>query len=510
MMKRRLSLMVLATIVSILMANAQGVIKDDGKCGNNAEWTFDGQTLVISRASDKVLTFSIPEYDMDKNQAPWIKRKLPIRKVKFGAGLQRIGACAFAKCDKLQSVEFMGDRDFSEIGWGAFFECRNLFIFSIPTNTRKIERIAFANCSSLVSVKIPGQAVVEDMAFLSCTKLNPIEIAPTVMLGRLVFATEVTEGGVRSHKYYEGNILSLPTNVTVANSQEFGLSKNAVQHYFDSRSSTKVLAENTVTSNVDTDIPESYNTRNDTYALIIGNEQYRFVPNVPYASHDAHVFAEYCKKALGIPAENIHLCEDATKHMILEEEIGDWLTNEVQNHDSKKLIVYYAGHGVPDRRDQNKAYLLPTDVYGTKPQHGIALDDFYARLGDLAYNQVTVFMDACFSGINRDNEGVNEGLRGVEIDAEPGKLSSGNLVVFTAAQGNETAQGYLQEGHGLFTYYLLKGLQETYGSVSYGQLANYLQENVSHKAPQLNLRKKQTPTAAASDAIADTWQNIFF
>ena len=481
-----LILAVLGTFVNVFSTFAQNVVTANGKCGNEVIWSFDGQTLTITKGTDKVATLPIPDYDLQKNIAPWKKRNLPIKKVKIDSGIERIGSCAFANCKELQTVEFVNDRNFTEIGWGAFLNCTRLFNFSIPVNTRKIETIAFANCASLRSVKIPGQARVEDQAFLSCTRLNILEIASTTMLGHSVFATEVKEGGITSHKYYNGEIRSLPANITVANCQEYGLSKEAVAHVMNNRVNTDV--ENLITSYVDTVIPEGYYTRNDTYALIIGNQNYRFVPDVPYANHDARIFVEYCKKTLGIPAENIHLCENATKHLILEEEIGDWLANEIEDRDQKKVIVYYAGHGVPDIHDQNKAYILPTDVYGTKPHHGIALDDFYAALGDLAFSQVTVFMDACFSGINRNDEAVNEGLRAVEIEAKEGNLSSGNLVVFSAAQGNETAQGYLQEGHGLFTYYLLKELQETNGFVSFGQLANYLQENVSRKALQLNLR----------------------
>lgn len=45
--------------------------------------------------------------------------------------------------------------------------------------------------------------------------------------------------------------------------------------------------------------------------------------------------------------------------------------------------------------------------------------------------------------------------RGVAI--KPRSASpTGNMVVFTAAQGDETALPYGSQGHGLFTYYLLK------------------------------------------------------
>lgn len=479
----------------------------EGKCGN-AKWSFDGQNLTIEKESTKLISASIPDYDLQRNLSPWVKKGLKIKKVIIGYGIERIGSCAFANCSELQSVEFVNDKSLSEIGWAAFLNCSRLFNFSIPIHVQKIETIAFANCSSLRSVKIPSQTHVDNQAFLSCVNLNIIEIAPTAILGHSVFSTEVKEGNSVHYKFFSGEIRSLPPNVTVANCNEYGLSKESVE-----KCANNLIAEtnhNIATSFVDTIIPESEYNRNDTYALIIGNQNYRFVPSVPYANHDANIFAEYCKKALGIPAENIHLCNDATKHMIIEEEIGDWMTNEIQERNHKNLLVYYAGHGVPDIHDSNKAYILPTDVRGTKPQYGIALDDFYSSIGELAFNRVTVFMDACFSGINRNDQAVNEGLRAVEIEAEQGHLSTGNIVVFSAAQGNETAQGYLEQGHGLFTYFLLKELQENIGYLTYGKLATDLQKNVSKTAPTLRLRKKQTPTTTASDSILDSWENLFF
>ena len=263
------------------------------------------------------------------------------------------------------------------------------------------------------------------------------------------------------------------------------------------------------TSQVDTIIPQGYKVRYDTYALIIGNQNYRFVSDVPYAIHDARTFAEYCKKTLGIPTENIHITEDATKQMIMEEELEDWIS-QIPYRDDKKLIVYYAGHGVPDIKNKNKAYILPTDVRGTNPKRGIALDEFYSKLGELAFQQTSVFLDACFSGINRNNEGVSEGLRGVEIEAEDATFGDGSVVVFTAAQGNETAQGYPEEGHGLFTYYLLKELQNTEGIVSYGDLSDNIKTNVSGQALQLKMRKKQTPATSCSEKISSVWRDLTF
>ena len=246
----------------------------------------------------------------------------------------------------------------------------------------------------------------------------------------------------------------------------------------------------------------------DKSKLIFGNEKYTFVSDVPFAINDAQVFSEYCKKTLGIPAENIHLVKNATKHMMLEQEMRDWLKNEITDRRFKRLIVYYAGHGAPDLDDNNKSYLLPTDVKGTKPHQGIALDDFYATIGSLGFDRVTMFIDACFSGVNRDNEGLSI-ERAVEVEAEDAKPTTGNMIVFSAAHGNETAQSYQEEGHGLFTYYLLKELQDTQGMVTYGKLSETIEKNVSNVAPTLDLRKRQTPKTITS-VQNDAWKKISF
>jgi hypothetical protein len=486
------------------IVTAQTTNSASGRCTGDIEWTFDGRTLYINNTTPKKALVEMPDYDMTKNIAPWIKQKLSMRKVVIGPGISRIGSCAFANCTELSTVEFQS-AFVIEIGWGAFLNCRNLFNFSIPVNVKRIGTIAFANCSALRSVTIPSLARVEDQAFLSCTNLSLIEIGDNAMLGKAVFATEVKENGKTVNKYYQGEIRGLPRNINTDNCEEYGLDREAVGICLKK---SLPYTTNKRISGVDSDIPESLIVRNDTYALIIGNEHYRFVADVPFAQNDASVFAEYCKKTLGIPSENVHLCEDATKHMILEQELTDWLRDQISDRKFKKLLVYYAGHGVPDINDNNRAYLLPTDVYGTKPQFGIALDDFYTILGGLGFDRVTVFLDACFSGVGRDNEGLSID-RAVEVEAQDTRPVMGNLVVMAATHGNETAQGFQEEGHGLFTYYLLKELQDSQGMVSYGKMADDIEKNVSNVAPTLDLRKKQTPKAFTSTK-GDSWRKYSF
>lgn len=504
---KRYILLVVLTVLGLPALRAQSSLyASEGTCGTDAKWTFDGFTLTITNINVKGEKVVIDDYDMKKRPAPWTKKKLNVRKVQIEPGITRVGSCAFVGLDNLQDVVFVGT-DVQEIGWGAFFNCSRLRNISLPVQLKLIETIAFAKCSSLGTIKLPDQCRVEDQAFVSCTNLRSIELSPTVILGHHVFATEVEWNGLTRHALYTGELRRVPAYINAENCNEYGLAKSTVEKSTIGRVSD--IDYDYATSEVDTVIPNGYSTRVDTYALIIGNQNYRFVSNVPYAIHDARIFAEYCKKTLGIPANNILLSEDATKQMILEEAIQDWV-KAIPDRENKKLIVYYAGHGVPDTKNKNKAYLLPTDVRGTSPQRGIALDDLYSQLGDLAFAQTSVFLDACFSGVNRENEGVTEGLRGVEIEAEDATFGDGAVVVFSAAQGNETAQGYPEQGHGLFTYYLLKELQRSNGSINYGRLSDNIISGVSEQAPQLKMRKKQTPATSTSDKVADTWRKMQF
>lgn len=505
-MKKYLVALIIAVFGSMGAIAQSGYTKVEGTCGDDCKWTFDGYTLTIYNANKKGLTVEINDYNTKTMIAPWVKKKLDVRKVQIEDGVTRIGSCAFANMPNLQEVVFSGT-DLQSIGWGAFMNDKHLRTISLPVSLKNIETIAFANCDALASVKLPDQCRVGDQAYVSCDNLKSIELSPTAILGHYVFAGETEVDGQMRHSLYTGEVRRIPAYINVENCNEYGLAKSAVAKSTVGRAED--IDYDYQTSEVDTDIPLGAFTRNDTYALIIGNQNYRFVSDVPYAIHDARVFADYCKMTLGIPVENIHVAEDATKQMILEEELQDWVAS-IPDPEDKKLIVYYAGHGVPDVKNQNKAYLLPTDVRGTNPQRGIALDEFYEKLGDLAFDQTTVFLDACFSGVNRENEGVTEGLRGVEIDAENAALGGGNLVVFSAAQGNETAQGYPEEGHGLFTYYLLKELRDSYGELSLGALSDRVTYNVSQKAPQMKMRKQQTPSTNASDQLVEHWRRLRF
>lgn len=256
-------------------------------------------------------------------------------------------------------------------------------------------------------------------------------------------------------------------------------------------------------SDVDLKIPETHAKNTNTFALIISNENYKFVSSVPFANNDGKVFEEYCMKTLGLPKDHIHRTEDATYGMFMGE--LDWITNIAKVYDGDaRILVYYAGHGIPDESSKD-AYLLPVDGTGSNTSTAIKLSSVYSRLNEYETESTVVFLDACFSGAQRNGQ-MLASARGVAIKPKTEK-PKGSMIVFSAASGDETAYPYKEKSHGLFSYYLLKKLQESRGETSLGELAEYLQEQVSRQAIIQN-SKSQTPTVIPSADVSDVWKTL--
>ena len=75
---------------------------------------------------------------------------------------------------------------------------------------------------------------------------------------------------------------------------------------------------------------------------------------------------------------------------------------------------------------------------------------------------------------------MDKNARGVIIVPKD-ETPANNMVIFSACSGDQTAYPYENQKHGLFTYYLLKKLQEDKGKTNYKQLADYIEKYVMQK-----------------------------
>lgn len=253
---------------------------------------------------------------------------------------------------------------------------------------------------------------------------------------------------------------------------------------------------------IDKNIPVNPTTNKNTFVVIIGNEDYQRVCKVNYALNDASTFANYCQKTLGIPQQNIRSYRNATYGTMLTA-LDDIKGIANAYHGNLDVVFYYAGHGIPSETDKS-AYLLPVDADGMRTEVCLSTKRLYQTLGELNAQKVVVFMDACFSGAQR-GVGMLASARGVALKVKA-DVPQGNTVVFSAATGEETAFPYKEKGHGMFTYFLLKKLQESKGEATLGELGEYVSEEVAKQSIVIN-HKSQTPTIISSDAMT-SWKEI--
>lgn len=304
----------------------------------------------------------------------------------------------------------------------------------------------------------------------------------------------VSNNGESSFSLEELQTLGVIGNKTQQDSQ-------TAQQVQTQTTDNKPVVTERILSDVDKNIPLSNMKSENTFVLIIANENYEFVDDVEFALNDGNTFKEYCIKTLGVPEKQVWLYENAS-YGIINSGVSKMI-QAMNLFDNTNAIIYYCGHGIPDEKTGD-AYIIPTDGNGKDMATCYSLNTLYNTFSQTNALNVTYFMDACFTGAKKDGSMI-VAARGVAREPKKETLS-GNTIVFSATSADETAMTFKEKQHGLFTYYLLKKLQETKGNVTYEELYNYILNKVKRESFLTN-DKLQTPMVATSPSMQDNWKN---
>jgi hypothetical protein len=218
-------------------------------------------------------------------------------------------------------------------------------------------------------------------------------------------------------------------------------------------------------------------------AVIIGIEGYSSLPKSDYSYDDARLVKEYVK-ALGFRERNIELITDekATKTTI-EKVLEVWLRNKTKPN--SLIFVYYSGHGAPDP-SSGESYIVP---YDGDPSYlsvtGYPLKRLYEKLGSLPAKEVIVVLDACFSGAGGRSV-LAKGARPLVLTTTTA-VSYPNMVILSATHGAQISTSSPERGHGVFTYYFLKALNE--GKTNLADIYESIQPQIEDEAKQLNVQQ---------------------
>ena len=231
-------------------------------------------------------------------------------------------------------------------------------------------------------------------------------------------------------------------------------------------------------------------------ALIIGIENYSDIPKVSYANDDAKFFFEYASTALGVSSDNIKMLidKDAT-YIEINKILKKWLKSKIKPGKTD-LIIFYAGHGLASK-DNKELYLLPQDADPDLLSiSAISRTKLFKEIETLKPKTTTFFFDACYTGSSRDDELIMADARPVRILDDVNENIPENFTIFSATKLNQIASGLKDVDHGIFSYYLMKGLEGKADAnkdkdITNGELIAYLEKNVSQKAAERN--REQNP-----------------
>jgi hypothetical protein len=228
------------------------------------------------------------------------------------------------------------------------------------------------------------------------------------------------------------------------------------------------------------------------FALVVGVEDYATLPRADFAGRDAEAVRAHLS-ALGYPDRNVVvLTSSQAARASIAKYVESWLP-EHTTADSR-LFVYFSGHGAPDPKT-GAAFLMPWDGDAKYLNDtGYPVKQLYEKLNALPAAEIVVVLDSCFSGAGGRSVLV-AGARPLVTKIDAGRGETGRIVVFTATASDEITGTLPDQGHGMFTYYFLKGLNgeavATSDGVTVQALFDDLSPNVQDAARRDN--RDQTP-----------------
>ena len=221
---------------------------------------------------------------------------------------------------------------------------------------------------------------------------------------------------------------------------------------------------------------------NDALALVIGVSEYKETnAKAVYADIDAKVFKDYAIEKLGVPRNRVKtLVNDGAdeKDMLLA--IKRWLARAAKRGKTD-VYIFFAGHGLASD-DGSKMYLLPYDgAPELLDDTAILRDRLFSDVAAANPRSVTVFLDTCYSGTTRGTD-MLIASRPIAIRALKQSIPD-NFTVMTATAGDQTAKPLEEAKHGMFSYFLMKGMEgeadaNNDNEITTGELHSYVQTNV--------------------------------
>ena len=231
-------------------------------------------------------------------------------------------------------------------------------------------------------------------------------------------------------------------------------------------------------------------TRKNIWAVVIGIDAYPHVPPLKYAINDAKAFYHYLVNRSQIPAENVTLLLDREASLSrLRSTLGTHLKNKAGKEDM--VILYFAGHGATETDVQSpdgdglEKYLLPydadpKDLYAS----AIPMRELSHIFNRIRAERLIFIVDSCYSGASGGRTIPAGAYRSNISEAFLDRIAGGRgRIILSASAANEVSAERDELQHGVFTYFLLDGLQgnadtDKDGVITVDEIYGYVSKHV--------------------------------
>src|SRR5947209_4522810 len=229
----------------------------------------------------------------------------------------------------------------------------------------------------------------------------------------------------------------------------------------------------------------------ESWAAVVGVDSYHKWPRLRYAANDAKAVRDMLVQKYKFKPDHVFLLlnEQATRQNILSL-LGDTLANPDMVKKEDRVFVFFAGHGatrkLPSGRDLG--YIIPVDADLSSYQgQAISMTNFQDIAEAIPAKHLLFVMDSCYSGLALTRGGgIGRSANYLQEIARRGARQ-----MFTAGGADEQVADNGPNGHSVFTWTLLQGLDgradlNNDGVITASELATYV-------APAVSALSHQTP-----------------
>ena len=228
----------------------------------------------------------------------------------------------------------------------------------------------------------------------------------------------------------------------------------------------------------------------DSWAVIIGVNDYEHWPKLRYAVNDANGIEEALVSKFGFKRDNIRklVNGEATRQRIMQV-LGDELTDTNKVHRDDRVFFFFAGHGTTRTFEDGRqvGFVVPVDADQTNyVSTAISMSQIREASDLIPAKHVYFMMDSCYSGLalSRGSGAYSKDRSYLE---EVTRRTARQIL--TAGGADQTVADDGPGGHSVFTWAVLQGLQgeadlDGNGIITASELGAYVSPIVAKFAKQ--------------------------